>query len=76
MLCIKKVLTLRQKVSIMKLFRHLFTFALIATSICAQAIESGQTVRLVHNGLSVFVKNSLLDENKPAVLWTETNVNA
>ncbi len=60
----------------MKLFRHLFTFALIATSICAQAIESGQTVRLVNNGLSVFVKNSLLDENKPAVLWTETNVNA
>ena len=60
----------------MKLFKHLFTFALIATSICAQAIESGQTVRLVNNGLSVFVKNSLLDENKPAVLWTETNVNA
>ena len=42
----------------------------------AEAIEDGQTVRLVHGGKSVFVENSSLDVNKKAVLWTETNVNA
>ncbi len=61
---------------IMKNFRTILAFTLIATSVCAQAIESGQTVRLVKNGRSVFVENSSLDENKNAVLWTETNVNA
>ena len=60
----------------MKSFRILLTFVLTAVSICVQALESGQTIRLINSGLSVFVKNSLLDENKPAVLWTETNVNA
>ena len=61
---------------IMKLFRTLFTFALLAVCLCASAFESGQTVRLVNRGKSVFVENSSLDENKSAVLWTETNVNA
>lgn len=60
----------------MKSFRPLFTFALLAVSLCATALETGQTIRLVHNGLSVFVENSSLDESKNAVLWTETNVNA
>ena len=60
----------------MKLFRTLFTFALIAASVCAQAFESGQTIRLVNGGKSIFVRNSSLDENALAVLWTETNVNA
>ncbi|MBR4131218.1 MAG: carbohydrate-binding protein [Bacteroidaceae bacterium] len=60
----------------MKSFRPLFTFALLAASLCAWAFETGQTIRLVHNGKSVFVENSSLDENKNAVLWTETNVNA
>ena len=59
-----------------KLFRHILTFALLAVSLCIQAFETGQTIRLVNSGKSVFVENSSLDENKNAVLWTETNVNA
>ena len=48
----------------------------MAVCLCANAFETGQTVRLVNSGKSVFVENSSLEENKPAVLWTETNVNA
>ena len=60
----------------MRPIRLLFTFALMAASLCVQAFESGQTIRLVHSGKSVLVINSSLDENKPAVLWKETNVNS
>lgn len=60
----------------MKTLRPLFALALFATSLCTRAFETGQTIRLVNGGLSVFVENSSLDENKYAVLWTETNVNA
>lgn len=60
----------------MKLYRLLFTLALLVTTFSIQAFETGQTIRLVHNGKSVFVENSSLDENQKAVLWTETNVNA
>ena len=56
--------------------RLLFTFALLAATVYAQAFETGQTIRLINRGKSVFVENSSLDENKNAVLWTETNVNA
>ena len=59
-----------------KLSRSLLTFALFTVTVLAQAFETGQTVRLVNQGKSVFVENSSLDENKNAVLWTETNVNA
>ena len=59
-----------------KLTRLLFTFVLLSVSFLAQAFETGQTVRLVNSGKSVFVENSSLEENKNAVLWTETNVNA
>ncbi|MBR6141378.1 MAG: carbohydrate-binding protein [Bacteroidaceae bacterium] len=59
-----------------KLTRLLFTFVLLSVSPLVQAFETGQTVRLVNSGKSVFVENSSLDENKNAVLWTETNVNA
>ena len=48
----------------------------MATALCVQAFETGQTIRLVNSGKSVFAENSSLDENKNAVLWTETNVNA
>ena len=48
----------------------------MAVCLYANAFETGQTVRLVNRGKSVFVENSSLDENKSAVLWTETNVNA
>ena len=60
----------------MKTIRFLFAFALLALTFSAQAFETEQTVRLVNNGLSVFVENSSLDQNKNALLWTETNVNA
>ena len=60
----------------MKLIRILFAYAFMVASLYAQALESGQTIRLVHNGLSIFVENSSLDENAKALLWTETNVNA
>lgn len=62
----------------MKLSRSLFAPVMLALSLCANAFESGQTVRIVNpaSGKSVFVENSSLDENKNAVLWTETNVNA
>ena len=60
----------------MKLSRLLFIFAFMAVSFCVQAVETGQTVRLVNNGLSVFIENSSLDQNKYALIWTETNVNA
>ena len=60
----------------MKTIRFLFAFALLALTLSAQAFETEQTVRLVNNGLSVFVENSSLDQNKNALLWTETNVNA
>ena len=60
----------------MKLSRLLFTFALLVTTFNIKALETGQTIRLVNGGKSVFVENSSLDENKPVVLWTETNVNA
>ena len=56
--------------------RIFITLIALAASFAAQAFETGQTVRLVHGGKSVFVENSSLDENKNAVLWTETNVNA
>ena len=54
----------------------LITFAFLAIPFFAKAFETGQTVRLVNQGKSVFVENSSLDESKNAVLWTETNVNA
>ena len=58
-------------------FSHiLFTFSLLASILSVHAFETGQTIRLVNNGMSVFVENSSLDENKNVVLWTETNVNA
>ena len=60
----------------MKTIRILFAFALLALTFSAQAFVTEQTVRLVNNGLSVFVENSSLDQNKNALLWTETNVNA
>lgn len=60
----------------MKLNRFLLTFFLLVIISNVKAFETGQTVRLVHSNKSVFVENSSLDENKPAVLWTETNVNA
>ena len=56
--------------------RSQLAFLLMAMTICAQALETGQTIRLVNSGKSVFVENSSLDENAKAVLWTETNVNA
>lgn len=59
-----------------KLLRIPFAFLLLAISLCTQALESGQTIRLVNGGKSVLVVNSSLDENKPAVIWTETNVNS
>jgi predicted alpha-1,6-mannanase (GH76 family) len=56
---------------------HAFaSIALMLISLCVHAFETGQTVRLVNRGKSIFVENSSLDENKNAVLWTETNVNA
>lgn len=57
-------------------FRSILTSALLILSLTASAFETGQTVRLVNNGMSLFVENSSLDENKNVVLWTETNVNA
>jgi predicted alpha-1,6-mannanase (GH76 family) len=53
-------------------------FALLLTAICfnAKALETGQTIRLINNNKSVITVNSSLDENKPAVLWKETNVNS
>lgn len=60
----------------MKLTRLLLTFALQTLTFSAYALEAEQTIRLINNGKSVFVENSSLDENKNAVLWTETNVNA
>ena len=61
----------------MKAFtRFLSILMLLAVAISAQALEDGQTVRLVNRGKSVLVKNSSLDENTNAVLWTETNVNS
>ena len=60
----------------MKLSRLLLTFALLVTTFSIKAFETGQTIRLVNSGKSVFVENSSLDENAKAVLWTETNVNA
>ena len=59
-----------------KVNRLLCTFALLAVTFIAQAFETGQTIRLINSGKFVFVENSSLDENKNAVLWTETNVNA
>ncbi|MBO7137600.1 MAG: carbohydrate-binding protein [Bacteroidaceae bacterium] len=60
----------------MHLTRLLFTFFLLVTTFSIKAFETGQTIRLVNSGKSAFVANSSLDENKPIVLWTETNVNA
>ncbi len=60
----------------MKTIRSLFTFAFIFGCLQSQAFETGQTIRLVNSGKSVLVENSSLDENKNAVLWTETNVNS
>ena len=60
----------------MKLYRLLFILSLMVTISNVKAFETGQTIRLVHSGMSVFVENSSLDENQKAVLWTETNVNA
>ena len=54
----------------------LSAIAFLASCHFANAFETGQTVRIAMGGKSVFVKDSSLDENKPAVLWTETNVNA
>ena len=59
-----------------KIVRLLFTFVFMFACLCAQALESGETIRLVLGNKSVLVGNSSLDENKPAVLWTETNVNS
>lgn len=58
------------------LTRTLSSLLLLTASVYAQAFETGQTIRLVNGGKSIFVENSSLDENKNAVLWTETNVNA
>ena len=60
----------------MKLSQLLFILFLLVTTFNANAIETGLTIRLIHNDKSVFVENSSLDENQRAVLWTETNVNA
>ncbi len=60
----------------MKLFRLLFTLLFLTLSYYVQALETGQTIRLVNNGLSVLVENSSLEQNKHALLWKETNVNA
>lgn len=59
-----------------KIVRLLFTFALLAITVITHAFETGQTIRLVNSGMSVFVENSSLDQGKNALLWTETNVNA
>ena len=56
--------------------RFLLFLALLLSAVSAEAFEAGQTVRLVNRGKSVLVKNSSLDENANAVLWTETNVNS
>ena len=60
----------------MKPIRFLFALVLTAISFNAKALEDGQTIRLINSNKSVFVVNSSLDEGRPAVLWTETNVNA
>ena len=60
----------------MKSIRFLFALILMAISFNAKALEDGQTVRLINSNKSVFVVNSSLDEGRPTVLWTETNVNA
>lgn len=60
----------------MNLARLLFTLFMLVTTFSVKALETGQTIRLVRGSKSVFVENSSLDENKPAVLWKETNVNA
>lgn len=59
-----------------KIVRFLFTFAFMVACLSAQALETGETIRLMQGTKSVLVINSTLDENKPAVLWTETNVNS
>lgn len=59
-----------------KLSRFLSVLVFMVTTTSAEAFEAGQTIRLVNRGKSVLVKNSSLDENENAVLWTETNVNS
>lgn len=49
---------------------------MMLVSLGSHAFEDGQTIRLVNRGKSVIVKNSSLDANAEAVLWTETNVNS
>ena len=56
--------------------RSLLAFAMMLVSLGSHAFEDGQTIRLVNRGKSVIVKNSSLDANAEAVLWTETNVNS
>ena len=56
--------------------RLLFALLLTEISFNAKALETGQTIRLINNNKSVITVNSSLDENKPAVLWKETNVNS
>ena len=54
----------------------LSTIFAIFAAVSAWSFEDGQTLRLAMGKLSVLTENSSLDENKNALLWTETNVNA
>ncbi|MBO7119107.1 MAG: carbohydrate-binding protein [Bacteroidaceae bacterium] len=60
----------------MKPLRLLSAILSLFVAVCAYALEDGQTVRLINSSKSAFVLNSSLDENKPVVIWKETNVNA
>lgn len=60
----------------MKPIRFLIALVLMAISFNAKAFEAGQTIRIINSNKSILVENSSLDENKPAVLWKETNVNS
>lgn len=59
-----------------KTLRFLPVIAMLLITLAAEALEVGQTVRLVNGGKSLLVENSSLDENKNVILWTETNVNS
>ena len=58
--------------------RRFFSLFLCVIALCSplHALEDGQTVRLVCNGLTLSTQDSKLDVNANAVLWTETGTNA
>ena len=58
--------------------RRFFSLFLCVIALCKplRALEDGQTVRLVCNGLTLSIQDSKLDANANAVLWTETGTNA